>query len=312
MFEHARFAPHGTLRALTFALLWFIATMLNKAAAACVYVSAGLLQRADLRESSKRMWTGKAPAADLDIGLEVWEKRVYDRVLRPRDHILLIGCGEGRDLLALLSEGYAVTGLEQSPQLVQRARAHLGERGLAALVVEASIENATLAAAYDVMIFSVFSYGLIPGSAERIRTLTRLRSSLAPGGRIICSYVTGIGSSRAALRLMQASARLARNDWRPEPGDTFVPTPDARRVLFYQHYFRSESFAAECGQAGLRIVHDDRIMPGVHCSVLMSAAEKAPVVQEPGESAASSSDNRSRISIPAVTSALPPMLMMLN
>ena len=131
MSEHARFAPLGSLRALAYALLWFLAAMLHKAAAACVYLSAGLLRRADLRESSKRMWTGRASAADVDIGLEVWEKRVYDRVLRPSDHILLIGCGDGRDLIALLSEGYAVTGLEQSPQLVQRARAHLAARGLA-------------------------------------------------------------------------------------------------------------------------------------------------------------------------------------
>jgi SAM-dependent methyltransferase len=311
MQDHARFAPLGTLRRFAYALLWFSATAFYKAAAGCVYLAAGLLRRADLREASKRMWASQAPA-DVDIGLEAWEQRVYDSVLRPHDHILLIGCGEGRDLIALLAQGYAVTGLEQSPELVQRARAHLDARRLPAIVIEATIENAVLDAAYDVMIFSVFSYGLIPGSTERIKTLTRLRSCLSSGGRIICSYLMANGHSQAGLRLTRASAQVTRSDWLPEPGDTIAAAPGDRRVLFYQHYFRPDSFAAECRKAGLQIVRADPIMPGVHCAVLMHAGEKPPAIQDFGGSAESSSDSRSRISIPAVTSALPPILIMLS
>ena len=271
MSDSRGFAPVGAFRSLVYRVLWFVATALQKTAAACVHLSAGLLQRADLRAGSKRMWTNKAPAPDVGIGLEAWEKRVYDRVLRPHDHILLIGCGEGRDLVALLEAGYAVTGLEQSPQLAQQARAHLNARKLAAVVLETSIEDAVLNAAYDVMIFSMFSYGLIPGSAERVRTLVRLRTSLAPGGRIICSYVTSNGHSPAGLGLTRASARLARNDWLPEPGDTFAPAPGDKRLLFYQHYFPPQGFAAECAQAGLQIAREEPIMSGVYCAVVVSA-----------------------------------------
>src|SRR5206468_721188 len=41
-------------------------------------------------------------------GLTDWEAAFYPRFLRPEDRVLLVGCGRGRDLLALRERGYRV------------------------------------------------------------------------------------------------------------------------------------------------------------------------------------------------------------
>jgi SAM-dependent methyltransferase len=308
MSDFPSFVPAGVLRALAYRSVWFLATGLQKAATACSYLSAGLLRRADLSAASKQLWARKSDVADLDVGLEAWEQRVYDGLLRRGDRILLIGCGEGRDLIALLRAGYSVTGLEHSPHLVHRARSHLAARNLSAVVLESSVEDVVLPHAYDVIIFSMFSYGLVPGSDVRSKTLARLRAYLAPGGRMVFSYAVGAGHSTVGLALLRAAARLVRSDWAAEPGDTFAPAVGAAGLLFYQHFFQPRDFAAECARAGLNVVRDEQVLSTAHYAL----AVRADQLQEAAGSAPNNSDSRSRISIPAVTSALPPMLMMLS
>ena len=55
--------------------------------------------------------------------------------MRLSDRVLLIGCGTGRDLLALRQLGYDVTGLEQSTALADEARATLSTHGLPTEVI---------------------------------------------------------------------------------------------------------------------------------------------------------------------------------
>ena len=62
-------------------------------------------------------------------GLMPWEEAWCSRVLKPGDHILLVGCGSGGDLLALLERGDQVDGLDPSRSAIDLARSVLLRRG---------------------------------------------------------------------------------------------------------------------------------------------------------------------------------------
>jgi hypothetical protein len=96
------FSPNGPVRSIVYRLLWRFADACQSAANACLYLAGGLLRHDDLESASRAYWQHFATSDDaVDAGLEVWERRLYGELLRPGDRILLIGCGTGRDLLAL-------------------------------------------------------------------------------------------------------------------------------------------------------------------------------------------------------------------
>jgi SAM-dependent methyltransferase len=68
-------------------------------------------------------------------GLMPWEHEFYSRFLKPQDDILIVGCGSGRDLIALRRAGHRVVGLEVAPRAAAVARAMLKKHGLVAPVV---------------------------------------------------------------------------------------------------------------------------------------------------------------------------------
>jgi SAM-dependent methyltransferase len=239
--------------------LWACGDIFQIAANTCLYLSAGLLRQTDLRTSGQILWgqLGAVTDKDVDSGLEVWERDLYRNFLRPGDHMLLIGCGAGRDLLALKELGHDVTALEPVPQLVEMARGHLARRGMTATVITGFAETAELNGSYDIVAFSGSCYSSVRSSSSRIAMLSRIRQHLAREGRVVISYASFTPSSGASLWLTGLSARLARADWRPESGDSFSRGYLAPRVLRYEHLFRAGEVAAECRAAGLLVVRDE-------------------------------------------------------
>lgn len=70
--------------------------------AACLYFGAGCLKVSDFRSPSLARWD---VYTDETSGLVPWEENLYGSVIQPSDRVLLIGCGTGRDLLALRQRG---------------------------------------------------------------------------------------------------------------------------------------------------------------------------------------------------------------
>ena len=66
-------------------------------------------------------------------------RRVFDEIC-PRNvkDVLDVGCGTGRNLIPLAREGYTVTGLDNSPGMLQETRRTLDKHGLAAELIEKS------------------------------------------------------------------------------------------------------------------------------------------------------------------------------
>lgn len=258
-------------RLAAFAFAHAAARALARAARVLGCAGAGLLSLDDLRLVIARRWaTFGASEPFVDSGLLAWETELYATVLRPDDEILVVGCGTGRDVVALARAGHRVEGLEPAPRAATIARAALRARGLDVPVTIGGVEHATLARPYDVVVFSWYCYSYIPSRGARVAALRRVRERLRGGGRIVVSYLVaaappGRGAvARAALTRL--TARLSRSDWRPEPGDELSVEG---RGLHFEHHFRPGDVEAEAHDAGLGVVFhvveaDGRIVLTAH------------------------------------------------
>jgi SAM-dependent methyltransferase len=243
-------------RAALIRLLCGLARPLRAGATVCSYLAAGVLTRHDLHAALTRLWddlgqddTGDAP------GLLVWESAFYLPRLKRGDRVLLVGCGSGRDLVPLLERGHPAEGLDLAPRAIEACRERLARLGRSAPLHVGSIESAAFASRFDVVIFSWLCYGYIPESPTRIRALRTVREHLAPGGRVLISYVRREPPpARLPPRLARSSARLCGSHWTPEYGDLLLVTSEAGGLtVHHEHHFAPEDVEREAREAGLTI-----------------------------------------------------------
>lgn len=250
------------LRAGLWTGLYAVGRTLDRAATAVFYAAAGALRLEELRRAIQREWQeagDSEPDTYIASGLMRWEEEFYSRCLKPDDRVLVVGCGTGRDLLALLERGYRAEGLDVVPQCTATARRILQERGHVAPVYTGAIEAIPLPGSFDAFIFSWFCYGYIPQADTRIGALRKVKAHSNPGGRILISYIPAGRPPRALpIRLTQLVTRLTGSDWHPEPGDVIGPAAGDRQRLHYEHRFREGEFENEACAAGLTVVFHER------------------------------------------------------
>jgi SAM-dependent methyltransferase len=239
--------------------VWSAGWLLELSARALAHTAAGTLDLASLRAAIARGWDDYGHSEDEILsGLKPWEQDCYARYLKPGDRILVIGCGTGRDVIALARAGHRVEGLDPAAGALAIAARMLDRLGLSAPLHACGIEAFTPPGPYDVFTFSWFSYCYIPQSGHRVEVLRRLARHLAPGGRIIVAYMPTPTHPRLPIGLTRLAARLSRSDWRPEIGDRIWISLPRPRTLHYQHEFVPGEFEAEAEAAGLRPVFHSR------------------------------------------------------
>jgi SAM-dependent methyltransferase len=275
--ESQPFVPQAPARAAAFRVLLSCAHGLYKAGNGCLIVAAGLLRRAELQAAAIDQYRDfNLTAIEVDAGLSPTERHFYARFLRDRDRVLLAGCGSGRDLIALRSMGYDVSGLEPVSELVELARGHLTRHGLSAAVHAGLIQTAHLEGPYDAVIFSNGCYSFLQGSDVRVATLQRVARHLARDGRVIVSYLPARHQSRLGRWLARASARVGSADWVPEPGDTFARDLCVPGLVRYHRAFQPEEFARECQAAGLDVLADELFGEGLRFAAAAASAGQGP------------------------------------
>jgi SAM-dependent methyltransferase len=263
------FRPAGRLRALSYAALWRLSTLLSRASTACACLAAGLLRRDDLRAAMQRQFSDFGASPDeVDEGLNPFEVRVYAKWLPPSGRVLLVGSGAGRDLIGLARLGYAVAGIEQAPGLVDACRGHLARLGIAACVRAGFVEAMEIDGQYDAVIFAPSCYSNMRSSEARVATLRRLRSHLAPGGRMVVHYIATGSPSRLATALVRASTTIAIAGWTPEAGDSFSFRRLAPDVPYFFHTFLAAEVVSECASAALRAIGEEHPPDRSHCLIV--------------------------------------------
>jgi SAM-dependent methyltransferase len=251
-------------RRALFVAIWSAAWACALVSRALSYLAAGTLTREGLRRATASGWEyyGRRDEEILS-GLLPWEQECYARHLKIGERILLIGCGTGRDLIALLRQGHRVEGLDLAPGALQTCRQMLDRLGLAAELHVGDVEQVAIPGPFDAFVFSWFCYGYVPGSRGRIDVLRKLGTALRPGGRIILSYLPADRTRRLPTAVARLTARLTRSDWRPELGDRISVSLPARDLLHFQHEFVDGEFEAEVAAAGLTLAHHRRGVEGV-------------------------------------------------
>ena len=165
------------------------------------------------------------------------DRAILDAVRRhPLGHVLDAGCGEGWLTRALAADGYDVTGIDGSEELIDRARA-LGGGSFSAVTFEALVADAALAPGpYRVI---ALNFALL---AERISPLlAALGARLATDGVVIIQTVhpwTACGD------------QPYRDGWRTESFDAFGGEFPASMPWFFRTL---ESWLGAAHEAGLRL-----------------------------------------------------------
>ena len=116
---------------------------------------------------------------DLDYWLELADEQ--------GDPILELGCGTGRVLLNLARRGHAVTGLDNSPEMLARLHAKLGaasrqQLAAAPQIVQASLEDFELTQRFRLALMPFNTFMHLLTTEAQLAALERIRRHLAPGG----------------------------------------------------------------------------------------------------------------------------------
>lgn len=96
------------------------------------------------------------------------------------DPILELGCGPGRVLRALLSQGYRAEGLDQDPAMLARARRHLAEQ---VRLHQADLATFRLGETYALILIPCNTLAYLPHDRAR-QAFHTARRHLRPGGAL--------------------------------------------------------------------------------------------------------------------------------
>ena len=147
-----------------------------------------------------------------------WRRFLVSRLPRDGSHVLDVATGTGLVAAELLARGFEVTGVDQSPNMLARARQRFGPR---IELVEASAEKLPFACgSFDHLTVTY----LLRYVADPASTLVELARVVRPGG-IVASLEFGLptGLARPAWELyvragLPVAGRVLRHGW-SEVGD---------------------------------------------------------------------------------------------
>lgn len=123
---------------------------------------------------------------DKPVGSSFPGLRYYTRQLAGvTGRILEPATGTGRVLVPLLEAGFAVEGLDVSPDMLAVCRQHCQDRGLDPVLREADMTTFAEPGAYQAIIIPAGSIMLLDGRDAVPRALSAFRESLSSGGRLI-------------------------------------------------------------------------------------------------------------------------------
>ena len=175
--------------------------------------------------NSRELWDREAPTFDEEpdhgLGDEVtrdaWRTLLLGVLPPAPARVADLGCGTGTLAVLLAEDGYAVDGLDVSPEMISRARA---KAEVADVDVDARVGDANAPdlerAAYDV----VLSRHVLWAMDDPAAALRRWLGLLAPGGALVLvegSWSTGAGiTAEEAVALVRGTGREAELRRLPE------------------------------------------------------------------------------------------------
>lgn len=196
-------------------------------------------------------------------GLEPWELDFVNRFALEKGELLDIGCGAGREAIALAKLGFKVTAIDIAPAMIEEARRKAKEENLN---IRFEVKSAPYLNykdnSFDYILFGKAVYSYIPTSALRIKTLQEVKRILKPAGRAIFSYYTREKRLFTRFSITGPARRLGKIFLKgliaSEPGDVmlrYVSPASTPAQLCFCHFFKGKAeVEKEVRQAGLKVI----------------------------------------------------------
>ena len=189
----------------------------------------GLLSDASLRMLDERYYEDSIVYRTdewNERGLFVWERELIDEHFRGCARVLVLACGGGREVLALLREGFDAIGYEPHPALLAYARGFLAARGYESRVhAVARDEFPGMAGPADGVVVGWGGFSLVHGRARRIAMLREAGRRLSAGGPVLLSFFARPSDGRELELTSTGATGLRRLRGHPhmDLGDTLAP-----------------------------------------------------------------------------------------
>jgi ubiquinone/menaquinone biosynthesis C-methylase UbiE len=161
------------------------------------------------RSAALRQYRSRARIYDLELMLfePVRVRAIALLRLKHGDRVLDVGCGTGlsfRSLENLIGPGGSLVGIEQSPEMIDRARARAAEnRWNNVTLINASVEDAAIPVAADAALFH-FTHDIMRTPSA----LANVRAHLRPGARVVAAGLKWAPMRTMPLNLFVWNAAL--------------------------------------------------------------------------------------------------------
>ena len=103
--------------------------------------------------------------------------------MAPGGRVLEMGVGTGRLAVPLTAAGLSVTGLDASPEMLDRLRARPGGESVTA--IQGDFTSTDAGGPYDIVLIAFSTLYLVPSQPSQLACLANARRHLRPGGRLI-------------------------------------------------------------------------------------------------------------------------------
>jgi 2-polyprenyl-3-methyl-5-hydroxy-6-metoxy-1,4-benzoquinol methylase len=197
-------------------------------------------------------------------GLNPVEKKLVELFFIKKGRILVAGCGAGREAVALVREGFEVTGIDIVHSLVAKAKENAEKEGMAIdFEVRSVTEINYPEGCFDYVFLPAFVYTYIPGEGMRIETLKKIANVLKSGGIVALSAYNRRGIERGLNAWLKDICRrlgraMIRGDFSLEPGDVLVrkvsPTSPPNPSRCFCHWGTIKEVSEEIRKAGLSLI----------------------------------------------------------
>src|SRR6266550_1515958 len=161
--------------------------------------------------------------------------------------VLELACGTGRLTIPIAQSGIDITGLDQCPSMLARARAKAGAAGVAIPFVESDCRNFELEQKFALIFMAFNSMQLLHDWASIAALFRNVRRQLAPGGR----FIFDVFNPRVAILARENTLRTHERDYEDPDGrgtitvEQTIVYNDATQVSQMRWYFTRRSTNGE-------------------------------------------------------------------
>lgn len=136
-------------------------------------------------------------------------EKLFLRAKRPVKSLLDLACGTGTMSVLFARRGYAVTGVDYSPEMLSQAQQKLAAFDPPPLLLCQSMPQLRLLEPVDATICCLDSINYLTSARDVQRTFARLHDTIAPGGSLVFDVHAVSKMENSTARCCSTSARTS-------------------------------------------------------------------------------------------------------